>query len=227
MHLIPKQFIANYGTTNNMKIPVAVDYLCPFCNRSISFTSFRWSTVTANTLATGYCRCPACADVATFIFIEVPSKRKRKNHELYIYPAPKRKIPLEGAEESENLSSVLLREYLSAINVYNTNEWNATAVICRRLLEGITNTLLPKELHVKSLFQKLKLLPKHQNLGEPIIKLSDAIRLGGNKGAHFDPNQEPNEKTASLMLELSEYLLEYLFIIPQKVEHFHDTITKE
>ena len=45
---------------------------------------------------------------------------------------------------SQDMGEALQRAYLSSINVFNSNEWNATAVLTRRLLEGITKVFLMK-----------------------------------------------------------------------------------
>jgi hypothetical protein len=39
-----------------------------------------------------------------------------------------------------------------------------------------------------------------------VIRRADAIRKGGNLGAHFDLEKEPNEETATLMIELKVVL---------------------
>ena len=50
------------------------------------------------------------------------------------------------------------------------------------------------------------------------------VRKGGNLGAHFDLEKEPNEETATLMIELLEYLIEYLFVLPKRIDKIHGTI---
>ena len=56
------------------------------------------------------------------------------------------------------------------------------------------------------------------------MTLSDAIREGGNLGAHFDFEREPNEETATQMIELLDYLIEYLFILPKRIENLKNAI---
>jgi hypothetical protein len=50
------------------------------------------------------------------------------------------------------------------------------------------------------------------------------IRKGGNLGAHFDLEREPDEEVFSLMIDLFDYLIEYLFVLPSHIELLNDKI---
>lgn len=86
--------------------------------------------------------------------------------------------------------------------------------------------LLPDEEQNKSLAKQLEILPKYVELQKPIILLGDAIRKGGNLGAHFDLEKEPDKLTATLMLELLDDLIDYLFILPQRINELRQQIEK-
>lgn len=66
--------------------------------------------------------------------------------------------------------------------------------------EGITKTVLPPEKHNLPLAKQLEALPEHRDLAQPLLELANAVRKGGNLGAHFDLEREPNEQVTSLML---------------------------
>lgn len=135
-----------------------------------------------------------------------------------MYPAPTAKQPLPNVLENTELDERLRRAYASAVQVLNTGEWNATAVMCRRLLEGILASVLPPDVRSKTLAVQLECLPQYRDLGRPFVDLSHAIRKGGNLGAHFIEDREPDERVARLMLELCEDLLEYLFTLPLRIQ---------
>jgi hypothetical protein len=119
----------------------------------------------------------------------------------------------------------LLRAYSSAISVYNVQEWVGASVLCRRLLEGIMIALIPKDKRKGSLYQQLQDLPNYRDLQAPIMTLANSIREGGNLGAHFDLEKEPDKETVTLMLDLLDYLIEYLFILPERINILNGTIS--
>ena len=141
-----------------------------------------------------------------------------------MFPAGKVRAPSADVLDHTELSEPLKNAYKSAVNVVNSREWNAAAVLCRRLLEGITKSILPPEVQKQSLAKQLAALPNHRDLGKPLLELADAIRKGGNLGAHFDLEKEPDEQVATLMLELCEDLMQYLFALPLRIEELHKKI---
>jgi hypothetical protein len=143
---------------------------------------------------------------------------------MFIFPAGLARTPTPGILENQELGDPLKRAYESAVTVLNTKQWSATAVMCRRLLEGITKSVLPPELHKQPLGKQLEALPAYRSLDKPLLELADAVRRGGNLGAHFDLEKEPDEQVATLMLDLCEDLLDYLFTLPNRIDELHRKI---
>ena len=75
--------------------------------------------------------------------------------------------------------------------------------------------LLPEEERNRGfiLARALEELRNHVDLSRPLTQLSHVIRQGGNLGAHFDLEREPDQNTALMMIELLEFFMEYLFVI--------------
>ncbi|HTM93408.1 MAG TPA: DUF4145 domain-containing protein, partial [Flavisolibacter sp.] len=132
--------------------------------------------------------------------------------------------PLIGIDDADNLNDGLKKAYFSTINVLNAHEWTATSVLCRRVLEGITKSIVPDKDKNKPLATQLKDLSNHIDLEKPILTLADAIRKGGNLGAHFDLEKEPSEEVSKLMVDMLDYLIEYIFILPNRIQSLHDKI---
>jgi len=65
-----------------------------------------------------------------------------------------------------------------------------------------------------------------QDFNKPIITIADAIRKIGNMGAHFSDETEPDEETSILLMDLLDYFIEYLFILPARIEELHNKIEK-
>lgn len=141
-----------------------------------------------------------------------------------MFPAGQARAASREILENEDLGASLKRAYESAVNVLNTKEWSATAVMCRRLLEGIAKAVLPRELHKQPLGKQLESLPAYRSLDKPLTELADVVRRGGNLGAHFELEKEPDEQVATLMLDLCEDLMEYLFTLPTRIDDLHKKI---
>jgi hypothetical protein len=224
MHEVSNALVANWSITKHVRMPSAVDLVCPHCSRKVTF-SLTWGGIN-DTLMFTTSRCPGCNKVSTFILVDFEELEPGGDQKarLFVNPAPRVRYPIEGISDIEEFSEGLQRAYSSAINVYNVREWSAAAVLCRRALEGITVALIPESERKGSLYSLLQSLPEHRDLRAPIMTLADAIRKGGNLGAHFDLEKEPDEETVTLMIDLLDYLLEYLFILPRKIDRLHQSI---
>ena len=175
-------------------------------------------------------RCSACKKSANFLWICDQGKDASRNTtgELYMWPIPKLiRQPIAGLDDITAFPEVLGRAYASAIRTFNVREWIGSAVLCGRLLEGLLKELLPADIKQRNIADGIKELPKHVKLDEPLIKLADGIRRGRNIGAHFDSEKEPDQETTEMMLDLLDYLIEYLFILPDRVERLHTKLAGE
>jgi hypothetical protein len=136
-----------------------------------------------------------------------------------MHPTPR--LSRQPIAAIDTIPESITRAYVSAINVYNVHEWTAAAVLCRRVLEGLTQSQLPEDFRKRTLAQQLQELGNHVDFEKPMHMLTDAIRRGGNLGAHFDADKEADEETVTMMLDLLEYLMEYVFALPKRIEHLH------
>lgn len=56
---------------------------------------------------------------------------------------------------------------------------------------------------------------QHERLARPLIELSESLKDGGNLGAHFDDETDASIEDAEAMLDLLDYLLIYLYVVPR------------
>jgi hypothetical protein len=122
----------------------------------------------------------------------------------------------------------LERAYHSAIRAYNVGLWDACATSCRKTVEGIVHSLNPEG--KGPLFQRLKAVFESTNLTEPLVHVSESLRKGGNIGAHFDLEREPDQEVAEIMVDLLDYFLEYTFVLKNKAKELEkrlDTLGKK
>ena len=169
--------------------------------------------------------CPACDKKANFIFLsELKSQYVApiKVVEIAISPSPS--SWRSSIEFTDNVPEPLRRAYDSTVDAFNSKNYVATAVCCRRTLEGIFKHLVSDEKKALPLFKMIKEVEETIDLAAPLSRLSHAIRAGGNLGAHFDENLEPSEPLATHMVELVEYLLTYLYVLPERINGLDDVL---
>ena len=170
--------------------------------------------------------CPGCHETSRFWIIDPGGDRdssQRGCAYLGIYPKPR--IIRKPIVDPDLLNSpALARVYQSAFNAYNSGLWDACATSCRKTLEGLVVELLPEEDRKGKLFDQLKLLPQKVDLAEPLVVLADTIRKGGNLGAHFDLEKEPDQHVSELMLDLLNYFMEYIYVLKEKAKDLEKKI---
>jgi hypothetical protein len=125
-------------------------------------------------------------------------------------------------EGMETMPEQIQRAYQDTVDVFNAGVWNATVVSGRRTLEGLVRHLAPEA--KGSLAQQLQDLPNHVELANPLITLSHSVRQGGNIGAHFDYEKTTDRETAAAALELIEYFLWYIYVLPESINDLDQQI---
>ena len=93
----------------------------------------------------------------------------------------------------------------------------------RRAMEGVFK-LLPNAKNKQQLPDRIDAASADPNLSKPLKRLAHGIRKGGNLGAHFDEEVEPDEDTARHMLELLEYLVTYFYVLPVRVAELEQVL---
>ena len=106
----------------------------------------------------------------------------------------------------------------------NSSNFAATTVCARRTLEGIFKYLVPEKEQKKPLAQLIEHVKSNNDLAAPLQSLSHAIRDGGNLGAHFDMEKEPDAVIARQMVEFLEYLISYLYVLPKEINALESSL---
>ncbi|NOV02716.1 DUF4145 domain-containing protein [Paenibacillus planticolens] len=223
MRFIEPKNIAKYQDSNKYKIAKSVDFKCGHCSRTVNFLLV-WDSYNESSMFTSS-RCSGCGEESRFYFVEIKeNEQETLTGDLYISPSAELRRIADGVEITEKFSSSMLRAYNSAVNVYNLGEWSGAVVLCRRLLEGITKSLLPESEQNKPLNKQLEVIAGHAELQKPLLTLAHAIRIGGNLGAHFDLEREPDEVVSKYIIDMLDYLIEYLYVLPKRIEELHSHI---
>jgi len=191
--------------------PDSFDTVCPNCSRQANFWVENAHNDDVTSTTSGLARCAACR---TYVHIWV------RGRELYMQPAPIARQPISGAD---SMPTAIRQAYQDTIDVFNAGVWSATATQTRRTLEGIVQELLPEQERTGPLAQQLRKLAESEsvNLAQPLITLSHALRESGNIGAHFDLTRTTDRATAEAMLDLIDYLIEYIYALPEMIEELN------
>ncbi len=115
-----------------------------------------------------------------------------------------------------NLPARLKSAYSEAISCFNSRAYTATAVMCRKTLEGICGEHGAKG---NNLVQNLKELRDKGIIENRLFEWADALRISGNEAAH-DLAITTSSEDARDILEFTSALLEYVFTFRDKFEKF-------
>lgn len=227
MQLVPSSSIRGWISIGSSKSPSAISTVCPHCGEKGVFTLSNPHD-DANRLAiASSAKCPGCNKLVRFwaVRAEKAPKGDDKNPEaVYMYPPAKNHYP--APEFQSDIPQALQNAFISTIDAYNSRNYAATAVCARRTLEGIFKYLVPEEKRGASLVRLIEHVKGNTDLAAPLTSLSHAIRDGGNLGAHFDMEKEPDQVLAKHMVELLDYLISYLYVLPKEIKKLEESLGK-
>lgn len=204
--------------------PAGVSALCPHCNQRAVFSLHSYSPPGPQNSISGEASCPACKDSIAFWSLNPKGGSSFDSAEIYMSPAPKNYFPTP--DELKEIPLPLKKALISTIECYNAGIYSAAAVSGRRTLEGIFKYLLPEGKRNMPLHRLIEEATAAKDLSGPLKTLSHAIRTGGNLGAHFDEEHEPDERVARQMVELLNYLVSYLYVLPAQIGQLESDLGK-
>ena len=153
-----------------------------------------------------FLKCPRCG--RPFIMLQVdygdgwddPSR---------IYP------PIEMGV-SLAIPSALRSAYDEARTCFRAKAYTATAIMCRKTLEGIADE---NEITSRNLASALKEMKEKGIIENRLYEWADALRISGNEAAH-GVKSKISFQDAKDILEFTHALLEYVFTFQDKFEQF-------
>ncbi len=225
MFTISLDSATDWVNQNNVVVPRSIDIACPYCGRLVNFTCRVWHTSNGH----GYvaASCPGCGERVSFFAME-PVLRPNDGDrcaELCMHPSPRfQRQPMEGVDE---LPERVSNAYGTVITAFNSGQYSAAGVLIGRTLEGLLQDLLTRESALPdrpTLNNMLQALPGAIDLSQNLQLLTDGLRRGRNLGAHFDIQKEVDAETAQLMVDFLEYFIEYLYVLPHRIQQLHDRV---
>lgn len=228
MYEITEEFISEWAEREEGRFPAIVDTLCPYTGVPTAFSLQGWRYVGEVETWTVRAECAGSDEGAAFFWVPdrlSPDGGPAPASRLFMHPTPKFiRRPLEGVSMIREFDVALQRAYAASVNVYNAQEWTGTVVVCRRTLEDIARVLLPADRQKISLPLQIQALSKRKDLAQPVQVLADALKRSSNLGPYFDLEKTPDRDTATMVIELLDYLLEYLFVVPRRVQELKQRI---
>ncbi|WP_240338316.1 hypothetical protein [Peribacillus alkalitolerans] len=137
---------------------------------------------------------------------------------LYIYDPNSAKELLTHLENIKDIPADLTMAYRSALNVSEFKDSVATVVMSKRVLESILKNFLGEEIKGQNPSKQFEQLQKHDDFARPLQFLSQLAQPGSIFYQMLDLEKEIDQEMAALLMELLESLIEYLFILPNKIE---------
>ncbi len=219
--------VISYIKYGNLKIPKNIQCECPGCGKTTEFMLNANYQSSKNGMVTE-CSCPLCKKTAVFIIMTKEAlDEKGECADTYIYDIQASKHPINQLENLSNIPKDLIRAYRSAINVYQSKENSATAVMSKRVIESILKHFLGEKSKAQPLSQQLEILPNHVDLAKPIQSLSRLLATDDSLHRMLELETEMDYETTSLVMDLLESLIEYLFILPGKIDVTTNKIAKK
>jgi hypothetical protein len=226
MRRINQGSVISHIKYGNLKIPKSIQCECPGCRKTTEFMLNANYQSSKNGIVTE-CSCPLCKKSAVFIIITKEVLDEQGEYaDTYIYDPQASKHPINQLEILPNIPKDLIRAYRSAINVYQSRENSATAVMSKRVIESILKHFLDEKSNAQSLSQQLEILPNHVDLAKPLQSLSQLLKTDDSLHQMLELETEMDYETTSLLMDLLESLIEYLFILPGKIEVTQNKIAK-
>lgn len=224
MQALPIHSVRSWtSVSNGFTIPSCIDLDCPHCGKSVSVNPINSQIDGARHLISLSGICPRCREeMYFFTFFRPPLTSGTQPHAIYLHPENSRqRKPIDLS----NISNDRLKaSYEDIIKTFNAGIYSAAATCCRRTLEGVLRDRGTGEQH-KNLADAIRDLSKKADLAAPIVEISDLLRMGGNLGAHFSDDGDPTPEVAQSMIDMVEFLLEYLYEVPGRIHSLKSRLT--
>ena len=153
-----------------------------------------------------FLKCPRCA--RPFIMLQV-DEGAGWDMPARIYPAIEKGV-------SPAIPSSIALTYLEAQTCFRAKAYTATAIMCRKTLEGIAEE---HKITVRNLASALKEMRDKGIIESRLYEWADALRISGNEAAH-GVSITISPQDAKDILEFTNALLEYVFTFQDRFQQF-------
>ena len=166
------------------------------------------------------CKCPAC---------ESPLLAKQEYDligDKVDWSLAEKIFPSDTFHINPIIPLQLKKALIECIQCYKSNSYTATAIMCRRTLEGFAKVKGVKE---RDLAKSIKKLMDNGDINEQLFEWANQLRLVGNKAAH-DIDSEFAAIDAKDILDFTIAILDFSYSFKDKFDKFkqrHDKQNKK
>jgi len=160
-----------------------------------------------------FLKCPKCS--RPFIMLQICDNSSWIEEIAY---EPKRLYPPVEMGISSSIPASLRAAYDEARACFRAKAYVATAIMCRKTLEGIAEE---HKITVRNLASALKEMKEKGIIENRLYEWADALRISGNEAAH-GVNSKISSQDAKDILEFTHALLEYVFTFQEKFSEFKE-----
>lgn len=154
-----------------------------------------------------FLKCPRCK--RPFLVLQTDDADK-------IFGDPSRLYPPVSMGLGSAIPISLQSAFEEARSCFRAKAYTATAIMCRKTLEGIADV---NSISVRNLASALKEMKDKGIIENRLYEWADALRISGNEAAH-GVNINVLHQDAKDILEFTHALLEYVFTFQEKFEQF-------
>lgn len=226
--LLPISGLRGDRHVESLSVPTKVRTVCPFCGLGCIFSLNEYEASAKIGFATAVSDCAGCDGRPRFVFEYGRSNQHRfagRPVSARMFPAPK--LSYEPPHLPNDVPEQLRAAFEDTVRAFNAQIYGATATSGRRTLEGIYKFMVAEKDRGKSLYDLTGIAQEQFDFKAPMRRLSDAIRNGGNMGAHFDLERTPDAEMAREIVALLHYLIEYLYVLPAQIGELEDRLSAD
>ena len=196
---------------------------CPHCNATATYTTI-FTTLPERLVdlqmdktyhALVSCDAENCGGITLLILKGVEISLGRSNFRYTTELVDQ--YPKRTPKPHESIPPQVADDYIEAIKCFDVGTWKASVVMCRRALQG---SVIEKGAKEDKLVDQIDELYGQQIITKDIKDWAHEIRLTGNIGAHPDKDglEDVTEEDAKELIDFMEEYLNYVYIMPSKVE---------
>jgi len=133
-----------------------------------------------------------------------------------IWDTPQLVFPTADLRVNPNAPRDIQLAFDEACSCYRANAFTASAIMCRKTLEGVCSAHSISE---RNLAKSLKKMHEQQLIDDRLFEWSDLMRTAGNEAAH-GVGLSVSQPDAKDILEFTNAIMDYLFSFRVRFEEF-------